>query len=188
MPDMEVLDTKLEGVKLIEPKVFGDSRGFFLESYNAQQFEAAGLPTDFVQDNHSHSARGVVRGLHFQVKRPQGKLVRVLYGQVYDVVLDLRKDSPTYGQWEGFLLDDKKHQQLWIPKGFAHGFSVLSEFAGFFYKVDDFWQPGDEGGVAYNDPDLAIDWQVEAPIVSEKDQNLPPLSQLEQFPQAGETA
>jgi len=176
------METCLSDVKLIEPEVHLDQRGFFFESYNQRAAGSAGIKTEFVQDNFSHSVQGVLRGLHFQVKQPQAKLVQVLYGKVWDVVVDLRRQSPTYGQWEGFELDDQNHRQLFIPPGFAHGFSVLSPTAGFLYKVDRFWAPGDEAGLAYNDPQLQIDWKVVRPILNEKDQKLPLLRDLTQFP------
>ena len=176
------METRLLDVKLVVPKVHADQRGFFFESYNRRAYGLEGIQAEFVQDNFSHSVQGVLRGLHFQVKQPQAKLVQVLYGRVWDVVVDLRPQSPTFKQWEGFELDDQNHYQLFIPPGFAHGFSVLSPTAGFLYKVDRFWAPGDEAGLAYNDPELKIDWKLDRPILNEKDQKLPLLRDLTQFP------
>ncbi len=151
--------TALPEVMLLEPKVFGDARGFFFESYNRRAFRAAtGIDVDFVQDNHSRSARGVLRGLHYQIKQPQGKLVRVTAGEVFDVVVDLRRSSPRFGNWIGLRLSAEKHQLLWVPPGFGHGFLVLSESADFLYKTTDYWAAEHERTIAWNDPQLAIDW------------------------------
>jgi dTDP-4-dehydrorhamnose 3,5-epimerase len=168
---MKVTPTKLPGVLLLEPKVFGDSRGFFLESFNQKAFdEATGTHYDFVQDNHSRSARGVLRGLHYQVRQAQGKLVRVVNGAVFDVAVDLRRSSPTFGQWVGFELSSEGGKQLWIPPGFAHGFMVLSETADFLYKTTDYYAPQHERCVAWNDPELAIEWPAGmTPQLSAKD-------------------
>jgi dTDP-4-dehydrorhamnose 3,5-epimerase len=168
---MKVTPTKLPGVLLLEPKVFGDSRGFFLESFNQKAFdEATGTHYDFVQDNHSRSARGVLRGLHYQVRQAQGKLVRVVNGAVFDVAVDLRRSSPTFGQWVGFELSSEGGKQLWIPPGFAHGFMVLSETADFLYKTTDYYAPQHERCVAWNDPELAIAWPAGmTPQLSAKD-------------------
>lgn len=169
---MQTIATPLDGVFVLEPKVFGDARGFFFESYNARHFEAAtGTRTNFVQDNHSRSGRGVLRGLHYQIRQPQGKLVRVTAGEVFDVAVDLRKSSPTFGKWYGHLLSGENKFQLWIPAGFAHGFVVLSASADFLYKTTDYWAPEFERCIAWNDPDLAIDWQLAGmtPLVSAKD-------------------
>lgn len=169
---MNVLETSLPGVLILEPKVFGDERGFFYESFNARAFEqATGLKRDFVQDNHSRSQKGVLRGLHYQLEHTQGKLVRVTAGEVFDVVVDLRKSSPTFGKWYGHLLSGENKLQLWIPAGFAHGFVVLSASADFLYKTTDYWAPEFERCIAWNDPDLAIDWQLAGitPLVSAKD-------------------
>jgi dTDP-4-dehydrorhamnose 3,5-epimerase len=168
---MKVLPTKIPDILLFEPKVFGDDRGFFFESFNKKHFEAlSNIETDFVQDNHSKSAKGVLRGLHYQIKQPQGKLVRVCSGEVFDVVVDLRKSSPTFGEWEGVLLSAENKRQLWVPEGFAHGFVVLSETAEFLYKTTDYYAPEFERCVRWNDADLAIDWQYgEEPMVSGKD-------------------
>lgn len=170
---MEVTKTAIDGVLLLAPKVFGDSRGFFFESFNARVFaEATGLQLDFVQDNHSRSARHVLRGMHFQVNRPQGKLVRVVRGEVFDVAVDIRRDSPTYGRWVGERLSETNQRQLWVPPGLAHGFLVLSESADFLYKTTDYYDPVSERCLAWNDPGVGIDWPLEgqAPALSGKDQ------------------
>lgn len=170
---MEVTKTAIDGVLLLAPKVFGDSRGFFFESFNARVFaEATGLQLDFVQDNHSRSARHVLRGMHFQVNRPQGKLVRVVRGEVFDVAVDIRRDSPTYGRWVGERLSETNQRQLWVPPGLAHGFLVLSESADFLYKTTDYYDPASERCLAWNDPGVGIDWPLEgqAPALSGKDQ------------------
>ncbi|MDN3221385.1 dTDP-4-dehydrorhamnose 3,5-epimerase [Pseudomonas nunensis] len=169
---MNVVTTDLPGVLIIEPKVFGDERGFFYESFNAKDFEeATGLNTQFVQDNHSRSQKGVLRGLHYQLENTQGKLVRVTAGEVLDVAVDIRRSSPHFGQWIAVQLSADNHRQLWIPKGFAHGFLVLSEFAEFLYKTTDYYTPAAERAIRWDDPDLAIDWQLdEAPKLSGKDQ------------------
>jgi len=168
---MEIKKTNIPDVLIIEPKVFGDERGFFLESFNKKAFqEATGITTDFVQDNHSKSTKGVLRGLHYQIKQPQGKLVRVTSGNVFDVVVDLRKSSSTFGQWAGVTLSADNKRQLWIPEGFAHGFIVLSETAEFLYKTTDYYAPEFERCIRWNDSKLAINWQYnEEPVVSEKD-------------------
>ena len=168
---MKATPTRIPDVLLIEPKVFGDDRGFFFESFNRRAFhEATGLNVDFVQDNHSKSARNVLRGLHYQLAQPQGKLVRVTQGEVFDVVVDIRKGSPTYGQWVGEILSAENKKQLWIPAGLAHGFVVLSETAEFLYKTTDYYAPQHERCIAWNDPDLAIAWPIEGqPLLSAKD-------------------
>ncbi|MFG0723402.1 dTDP-4-dehydrorhamnose 3,5-epimerase [Pseudomonas sp. GLN_6] len=169
---MQAINTELPGVLILEPKVFGDERGFFFESFNARAFaEATGLPCEFVQDNHSRSQRGVLRGLHYQVQQAQGKLVRVTAGEVYDVAVDLRRSSPTFGKWVGTLLSAENKRQLWVPAGFAHGFLVLSEFAEFLYKTTDYYAPEHERCIRWDDPSLAIDWPLDgAPQLSAKDQ------------------
>jgi len=170
---MEVTKTAINGVLLLAPKVFGDSRGFFFESFNARVFsKATGLQLDFVQDNHSRSARHVLRGMHFQVNRPQGKLVRVVRGEVFDVAVDIRRDSPTFGRWVGERLSETNQRQLWVPPGLAHGFLVLSESADFLYKTTDYYDPASERCLAWNDPGVGIDWPLEgqAPALSGKDQ------------------
>lgn len=163
---MNIIPTSIPDVLLIEPKVFGDERGFFYESFNQQLWhEATGLNTVFVQDNHSRSARNVLRGLHYQIRHPQGKLVRVVAGEVFDVAVDIRKSSPTFGKWEGVLLSAENKRQLWVPEGFAHGFLVVSDFAEFLYKTTDYWHPEYERSIIWNDPDLAIDWPLEGTAV-----------------------
>ncbi|HEV7816076.1 MAG TPA: dTDP-4-dehydrorhamnose 3,5-epimerase [Janthinobacterium sp.] len=168
---MNVLPTKIPGLLLIEPTVFGDERGFFFESFNARRFsELTGVDAAFVQDNHSKSAKNVLRGLHYQISQPQGKLVRVSSGAVFDVAVDLRKSSPTFGQWEGMQLSAENKRQLWIPPGFAHGFVVTSESAEFLYKTTDYWAPQYERSLLWNDPALGIAWPLDgAPLLSGKD-------------------
>jgi len=169
---MQAVNTELPGMIILEPKVFGDPRGFFFESFNARRFaDATGLQREFVQDNHSRSAKGVLRGLHYQVQQAQGKLVRVTTGEVYDVAVDLRRSSPTFGKWAGNLLSAENKRQLWVPEGFAHGFVVLSEFAEFLYKTTDYYAPEHERCIRWDDPTLAIDWPLDgAPQLSAKDQ------------------
>ena len=154
-------ETNIKGVYIITPQVFGDSRGFFMETYNENDFAKVGLHFNFVQDNHSKSHKGVLRGLHFQKTHPQTKLVRVIEGEVFDVAVDLRKDSPTYGKWIGEILTEENKKMLLIPRGFAHGFVVLTETATFAYKCDELYHPEDEGGIIWNDPEIAIDWPLE---------------------------
>ena len=168
---MNVIQTDIPDVLIIEPDVFGDSRGFFLESYNQQKFrDATGVSADFVQDNHSKSVRGVLRGLHYQIRQPQAKLVRVCNGEVFDVAVDLRKASPTFGRWTGANLSAENFRQMWIPEGFAHGFLVLSDEAEFLYKTTDYYSPEHERCISWNDSELGIQWPGEInPIVSEKD-------------------
>ena len=167
---MNVISTAIPDVKIIEPKVFGDARGFFFESFNQNAFnEATDTNHQFVQDNHSRSAQGVLRGLHYQIQRPQGKLVRVVRGAVFDVAVDIRKSSPTFGQWVGAELSEDNYRQLWVPPGFAHGFVVLSETADFLYKTTDYYAPQFERCIAWDDPALAILWPVRTPRLSEKD-------------------
>ncbi len=178
---MQVIKTGLPGVVIIEPKVFGDHRGFFLETFQQQRYrDEAGIELPFVQDNHSRSARGVLRGLHFQRTRPQGKLVRVVSGEVLDVALDINPDSATFGQYEAVLLSADNHRQFWVPPGYAHGFVVLSEYADFEYKCTDYYDPSDEGGIIWNDPAVGIDWGIENPQLSEKDLQLPTLEEYRQ--------
>ena len=167
---MIVVKTKLQGCIIIEPKVFGDDRGFFLETFQAIRYsELADIVLPFVQDNHSRSSKGDLRGLHFQKTKPQGKLVRVVRGEVYDVAVDIRRGSSTFGQWEGVLLSEDNKKQLWVPPGFAHGFIVTSEFADFEYKCTDYYDPSDEGSILWNDPDMKIPWPDDNPILSDKD-------------------
>ena len=175
---MNVIETALPGVLIIEPKAFGDHRGFFLETFQVERYREAGITLPFVQDNHSRSQRGVLRGLHFQRTRPQGKLVSVSRGAVYDVAVDIDPASATYGQFVGVELNDDNHRQLWIPPGYAHGFCVLSEVADFQYKCTDFYFPADEGGLLWNDPDVGIPWPITEPQRSAKDANNPRLRDL----------
>lgn len=168
---MNVIDTEIPEVKIIEPKVFGDERGFFLETFQAKRYrDDAGIKLDFVQDNYSRSSKGVLRGLHFQKKNPQGKLVRVVRGEVYDVAVDIRCQSPTFGRWVGAVLSEQNKRQFWVPPGFAHGFLVLSDCADFEYKCTDYYDPSDEGCLLWNDASLAIDWPIDTPLLSNKDQ------------------
>ena len=181
MGKFSVETCEIEGLKVITPTAFGDARGYFMESYQANDFKELGIDTVFVQDNQSSSSKGVLRGMHYQINFPQDKLVRVISGEVYDAVVDLRKGSPTYGKSFGVVLSAENKKQLFIPKGFAHGFLVLSDTAEFFYKVSDFYHPNDEGGLVWNDPDVGIDWPVkdEALLnIIERDRNWPKLSEL----------
>ena len=181
---MIVTPCALPDVLLIEPKVFGDARGFFFESYNRRALrEATGLDLDFVQDNHSRSAQGVLRGLHYQIERAQGKLVRVVAGAVFDVAVDIRKNSPTFGQWVGMTLSADNKKTIWVPPGFAHGFLVLSDYAEFLYKTTDYYAPSHERTIAWNDPDIGIAWPLTgAPLLSAKDQAGMRLKDAEVFP------
>ncbi|HHX63303.1 MAG TPA: dTDP-4-dehydrorhamnose 3,5-epimerase [Chloroflexi bacterium] len=172
---MKVIETRLPGVLIVEPDVFGDNRGFFLESYSYRKYAEQGISDQFVQDNHSRSTRGVLRGLHYQSSPGQAKLVRVVTGGVYDVAVDIRHGSPTFGQWVGVTLSAENHRQLYIPVGFAHGFCVLSDVADFLYKVTSYYAPELERGIAWDDPDLAIDWPVDEPILSARDREHPRL-------------
>lgn len=168
---MKITPTSIPDVLLVEPKVFGDDRGFFFESFNQKVWsELTGITTGFVQDNHSRSAKNVLRGLHYQLVRPQGKLVRVVSGEVFDVAVDIRKDSPTFGKWVGEILSAENKKQLWVPEGFAHGFLVLSDFAEFLYKTTDYWYPEYERSIVWNDPELAINWPLaDEPLLAAKD-------------------
>ena len=167
---MNVIETGLQDCVIIEPKIFGDERGFFLETFQSVRYEElVGTPLLFVQDNHSRSSMSVLRGLHFQKKKPQGKLVRVVRGEVFDVAVDIRQNSITFGHWEGVILSEYNKKQLWVPPGFAHGFLVLSDIADFEYKCTDYYDPSDEGCILWNDPDLNIDWPLDNPILSQKD-------------------
>jgi dTDP-4-dehydrorhamnose 3,5-epimerase len=167
---MKKIDTAIPDVLLLEPRVFGDDRGFFYESWNKKTLASVGLDVDFVQDNHSKSQRGVLRGLHYQIKHPQGKLVRVVAGEVFDVVVDLRESSPTLGRWVGFILSAENKRMAWIPPGFAHGFVVTSESAEFLYKTTDYWYPEFERTLLWNDPTVGIEWPFEgAPLLAAKD-------------------
>jgi dTDP-4-dehydrorhamnose 3,5-epimerase len=180
---MNLIKTGIPDVLLIEPEIFGDARGFFLESWNERTFREAGITARFVQDNHSHSARNVVRGLHYQIKQPQGKLIRVIAGEVFDVAVDIRKSSPTFGKWAGTKLSTQNKRIIWIPPGFAHGFLALSEAAEVLYKTTDYYSPEHERTILWNDPDLGIDWPITgAPLLSAKDRAGLPLKQAEVFP------
>ena len=181
---MEVLREDLGGVKVLEPRVFGDDRGYFYESWNQRAFDAlVGQPVAFVQDNHSKSVRGVLRGLHYQVRQTQGKLVRVIAGEVFDVAVDLRRSSPTFGQWMGDVLSGENRRMIWVPEGFAHGFVVLSETAEVLYKATDFYAPDHERTLLWNDPAIGIDWRFAGtPLLKPKDAAGLPLAQAETFP------
>ena len=175
---MKITETKLSGVLIIEPKVFGDARGFFKETFQSERYREAGIEYTFVQDNYSRSQKGVLRGLHFQITKPQGKLVSCPKGAVFDVAVDIDPESTTYGQYVGVELTEENHKQLWVPPGYAHGFCVLSETADFQYKCTDYYDPSDEGGVIWNDPDVAIEWPIVHPSLSSKDMLLPSLKEL----------
>jgi dTDP-4-dehydrorhamnose 3,5-epimerase len=181
---MNVIDTAIPEVKILKPRIFGDERGFFMESYNRRVFnELLGIDVEFVQDNHSRSIKNVLRGLHYQIQQAQGKLVRVISGEVFDVAVDMRKSSPHFGQAVSRVLTADNHEQMWIPPGFAHGFLVLSEEAEFLYKTSDFYAPEHERTVLWNDSDLAIDWPlIAAPLLSDKDRQGLPFSQAEAYP------
>ena len=170
---MNIIPTSLEGVLLVEPDVFHDNRGYFTEIYKKNGDNKLGIKREFVQDNLSYSVKGVLRGLHYQVKHKQAKLVKVIRGEIFDVAVDLRPDSPNFGKWEGFILSDKNNRQIFIPEDFAHGFCVLSETAHLLYKCTEYYHPGDEGGIIWSDPVLNIDWPVQKPVLSEKDKKLP---------------
>jgi dTDP-4-dehydrorhamnose 3,5-epimerase len=170
---MRRVQTRLDGPVLLEPDVFGDERGFFVETYRSREWSEHGIPTEFVQDNHSRSRRGTLRGIHFQVSPGQGKLVRCARGAVFDVVVDLRRDSPTFGEWESVVLDDETHRQLWIPVGFGHGFCVLSDLADFTYKCTSVYDPATEAGIRFDDPDIGIEWPATEWLYSERDRTAP---------------
>jgi dTDP-4-dehydrorhamnose 3,5-epimerase len=182
---MEFEPTEIPDVVLIRPKVFGDARGFFFESWEERKFAAAGLDVKFVQDNHSRSARNILRGLHYQIQQPQGKLVRVVTGTVFDVAVDIRRSSPTFGRWVGAVLSEENHHMLWVPPGFAHGFLVLSDSADFLYRVTDFWAPAHERAIIWNDPDLSVTWPLPKgvePVLSAKDAAAKRFRDAESFP------
>jgi dTDP-4-dehydrorhamnose 3,5-epimerase len=170
--------TKLDGLFLIEPDVHRDERGFMVETFREPVWSELGVEVEFVQDNHSRSGRGTLRGLHFQTSPGQAKLVRCLQGRLWDVAVDLRRDSPTYGQWEGYELDDESHRQMFVPVGFAHGFVVLSEVADFAYKLSSVYDPATEAGIAWDDPDVGVEWPVADPILSERDKTTPRLAEI----------
>ncbi len=181
MGKITVEDTPIEGLKIIHPQVMGDPRGYFMETYNYNDFKENGIDVQFVQDNQSASHKGVLRGMHFQLNYPQDKLVRVIKGEVFDAVIDMRKDSATYGQWYGVILSEENKKMFFVPKGFAHGFLVLSDYAEFAYKVTDFWHPNDEGGIMYNDPDVGIEWPITPDMelsFSDRDTKWPPFKDL----------
>lgn len=180
---MNVIPTSIPDVLILEPKVFGDKRGYFMESWNKKTFEeVTGIRTDFVQDNHSRSVKNTLRGLHYQIKQPQGKLVRVAFGKVYDVVVDIRKSSPTFGKWVGVELSEDNHRQLWVPPGFAHGFVILSETADFLYKTTEYYAPQYDRCLIWNDPDVGIKWPLEGtPLLSEKDTRGKPFAEIDLF-------
>jgi len=181
-PAVKATETPIPGTLILEPKVFGDSRGFFLESYNQRSLRALGIDFDFVQDNHSRSSRNVLRGLHYQLQQTQGKLVRVIRGRVFDVAVDMRRFSPTYGRWAGFELSEENQRIFWLPPGLAHGFLVLSESADFLYKATDYYAPSAERCVLWNDPEIGIEWPLDGePILSEKDRNGIPFRLAESF-------
>jgi dTDP-4-dehydrorhamnose 3,5-epimerase len=174
----ERLPTKLDGVVLLEPQVFGDERGFFVETFSRDAWAELGVDAEFVQHNHSRSGKSILRGLHFQTEPGQAKLLRCARGAIFDVAVDLRRDSPTYGQWEGHVLDDEKHRQLFVPIGFAHGFVVLSDVADVSYLVSSLYDPLTEAGIAWDDPDVGVEWGVAEPILSERDKGAPKLSEI----------
>jgi len=177
---MNIIKTKLSDCIIIEPKVYCDDRGFFLETFQAERYATVGITLPFVQDNHSRTSKGVLRGLHFQKTKPQGKLVRVVRGEVYDVAVDIRLGSPTYGRWEAVVLSEDNKKQFWVPPGFAHGFMVISDFADFEYKCTDYYDPTDEGSLLWNDPDLNIPWPIKSPFISIKDSQAPLLANIKQ--------
>jgi len=176
--NLQIIETALPGVVIVQPRVFADPRGFFMETYRQNVLADAGIRDNFVQDNHSRSARGVLRGLHYQLRTPQAKLCRVVQGEVLDIAIDIRLGSPTFGKWVSVVLSSENHAQLYIPKGFAHGFAVRSETADFLYKCSDYFDAGDDRGVLWNDPAIGIDWETPLPILSDKDQRYLPLSQI----------
>jgi dTDP-4-dehydrorhamnose 3,5-epimerase len=176
--NLQIIETSLPGVLIIEPRVFNDPRGFFMETYRQNALAEAGVRENFVQDNHSHSSRGVLRGLHYQLRQPQAKLCRVAQGEVLDIAVDVRLGSPTFGKWVSVLLSGENHRQIFIPKGFAHGFVVRSETADFLYKCSDYFNASDDRGVLWNDPAIGIDWQIEDPVISDKDKRYLPLAEI----------
>jgi dTDP-4-dehydrorhamnose 3,5-epimerase len=173
------LETRLDGLVLLEPEVHGDERGFLVETFSERDWREAGVDSEFVQDNHSRSSGGILRGLHFQRSPGQAKLVRCLRGRVWDVAVDLRRDSPTFAQWEGHELDDVRHHQLFVPRGFAHGFCVLSDVADVHYRLSNYYDPATEAGIAWDDPTVAVDWPIDDPQVSERDATAPKLAEIE---------
>jgi dTDP-4-dehydrorhamnose 3,5-epimerase len=174
----ERLPTKLDGLVLLEPAVHGDERGFMVETFRKEEWVALGVGTEFVQHNHSRSSRGTLRGLHFQTEPGQAKLIRCPRGEIFDVAVDLRRDAPTYGQWEGHVLDDRSHRQLFVPVGFGHGFAVLSEVADVTYLCSSVYDPATEAGIAWDDPDVGVEWPVEDPLLSDRDRGAPTLAEV----------
>ncbi|HEX6152767.1 MAG TPA: dTDP-4-dehydrorhamnose 3,5-epimerase [Solirubrobacterales bacterium] len=174
----ERLETKLDGVVLVEPQVFGDERGFFVETFSRDAWREMGVEVEFVQHNHSRSVKNTLRGLHFQTEPGQAKLIRCVRGEIVDVAVDLRRGSPTYGQWEAHVLDDVKHRQLFVPVGFGHGFAALSDVADVAYQVSSYYDPATEAGIAWDDPEVGVDWGVDEPLLSERDKNAPRLSEI----------
>ncbi|HEY0392199.1 MAG TPA: dTDP-4-dehydrorhamnose 3,5-epimerase [Solirubrobacterales bacterium] len=174
------LETKLDGVVLLEPAVHGDDRGFMVETYRRDLWAEHGVEVEFVQHNHSRSSRGTLRGLHFQTEPGQAKLVRCPRGKIFDVAVDLRRDSPTFGEWEGHVLDDESHRQLFVPVGFGHGFAVLSDLADVAYQLSSIYDPATESGIAWNDPDVGVEWMVEDPLLSERDKSAPTLAEVDE--------
>jgi dTDP-4-dehydrorhamnose 3,5-epimerase len=172
------LDTRLDGLVLIEPDVHGDERGFFVESFREDSWRQMGVDTGFVQHNASRSSRGTLRGIHFQTRPGQAKIIRCCRGEIFDVAVDLRRDSPTFGEWEGYVLDDREHRQLFVPVGFGHGFAVLSEEADVAYQVSSYFDPETESGIAWDDPEIGIDWPVDEPLLSDRDRAAPALSDV----------
>ncbi len=172
------MNTSLPGVVRLEPEVFSDSRGFFLETFHKRKYEEGGIDQAFVQDNHSHSKEGSIRGLHYQLNNPQGKLIYVVTGEIFDVAVDIRRGSPTFARWEGFHLSGENSHQVFIPEGFAHGFCVLSDWADVIYKCTDFYDPEDEYGIVWSDPAIAVEWPVRDPVISQKDRQYPPLKDI----------
>jgi len=179
MGALQASEGKLPGLRLIQPRAFPDQRGFFTETYHVHKYPEAGVDQPFLQDNFSFSRRHVLRGMHFQSKYPQGKLVFVVQGEIFDVAVDIRRGSPTFGQWESFILSSENHHQLYVPAGFAHGFAVLSDTAAVMYKCTDVYRPDDDCGICWNDPDLGIAWPISTPVLSDKDACLPPLRELD---------
>ncbi len=177
---LKFIATSLAGVFIIEPEVFRDGRGFFIETFQQEKYAEGGIDKKFVQDNHSYSTRGTLRGLHYQLKHPQGKLVHVVTGEIFDVAVDIRRGSPTFGQWEGVYLSAENHRQIYVPEGFAHGFCVLSDTANVMYKCTDFYTPGDEYGILWSDPAIGIDWPVASKVLSDKDSKNPELGNIQE--------
>jgi dTDP-4-dehydrorhamnose 3,5-epimerase len=172
------LETQLDGLVLIEPQVHGDERGFLVETFRDESWRDLGIEVEFVQENHSRSGRGILRGLHFQTRPGQAKLVRCLRGGIWDVAVDLRRDSPTYRRWEGYELDDERHRQLFVPAGFAHGFCVLSERADVAYKLSSYYDPGTEAGISWDDPEVGVEWPISDPVLSDRDRAAPRLAEI----------